>query len=80
MSGVGRSCTLFASLISVILWCWTFQNQWSLGGSINFNTDAFDDRLTRGGPGGRTEGNVNGWQYFNTSSNAMITSPAPSIG
>jgi hypothetical protein len=52
---------------------WFFQNQWSLGGGINYNTKGFDDRLTRGGPGGRTTGNVNGWQYFNTSENKTVS-------
>ena len=32
---------------------WQFQNQWSTGFGVNLNTDGFDDRLTRGGPGGR---------------------------
>jgi len=43
-----------------------FQNLWSSGGGINFNAQNFDDRLTRGGPGGYTLPNVNGWYYLNT--------------
>ena len=31
---------------------WTFQNYWSTGFGVNANTSGFDDRLTRGGPGG----------------------------
>ncbi len=45
---------------------WLFQNQWGAGGGVNFNASGFDDRLTRGGPGGRSNGNVNGWQYMYT--------------
>jgi hypothetical protein len=45
---------------------WQFQNLWAAGGGVNFNTRGFDDRKTRGGPGARTNGNVNGWQYMYT--------------
>ena len=52
---------------------WTFQNQLSTGGGINFNAGNFDDRLTRGGPGGYVRGNVNGWQYFNTDDRRLVS-------
>jgi hypothetical protein len=45
---------------------WQFQNQWGAGGGVNFNPRGFDDRLTRGGPGGRAPGNVTSWQYMYT--------------
>jgi hypothetical protein len=45
---------------------WTFVNNWSTGGGVNINATTFDDRLTRGGPGGYRNPNVNGWYYFNT--------------
>jgi len=45
---------------------WTFTNNWSTGGGFNVNATTFDDRLTRGGPGGYRNPNVNGWFYFNT--------------
>jgi len=45
---------------------WTFTNNWSTGGGFNVNATTFDDRLTRGGPGGYRNPNVNGWYYFNT--------------
>jgi hypothetical protein len=45
---------------------WLFQNQWGAGAGVNFNPRGFDDRLTRGGPGGRTNSNVNSWQYMYT--------------
>jgi hypothetical protein len=45
---------------------WVFMNQWSTGGGIGLYDRSFEDRLTRGGPGGDVEGGVNSWQYFNT--------------
>jgi hypothetical protein len=52
---------------------WQFKNQWSAGFGLNLNTSAFDDRLTRGGPGGRRPGNVNGWQYVNTNDRRAVS-------
>jgi hypothetical protein len=52
---------------------WQFQNMWSTGFGVNYNTDGFDDRLTRGGPGGRTNGNINSWQYFNTNDRLLFS-------
>ncbi|HEY6508793.1 MAG TPA: DUF5916 domain-containing protein, partial [Vicinamibacterales bacterium] len=52
---------------------WQFQNQWGAGFGLNVNTDGFDDRLTRGGPGGLVNGNVNSWQYFNTNDRATVS-------
>jgi hypothetical protein len=52
---------------------WTFTNNWSTGGGVNVNATTFDDRLTRGGPGGYRNPNVNGWYYFNTD-NSRIAS------
>ena len=51
---------------------WTWQNFWNGGGGINFNARNFDDRLTRGGPGGYIRPNVNGWQYFNTDERKIL--------
>jgi hypothetical protein len=51
---------------------WTWQNFWNGGGGINFNSGNFDDRLTRGGPGGYLRSNVNGWQYFNTNERRLV--------
>jgi hypothetical protein len=45
---------------------WTFTNNWTLGGGINYNARAFNDRLTRGGPGGYVNANWNGWSYLDT--------------
>ena len=52
---------------------WQFQNQWSAGFGANVNARRFDDRLTRGGPGGRTTGNINSWQYFNTDDRRAVS-------
>ena len=52
---------------------WTFQNQWNTGFGVNLNTDGFDDRLTRGGPGGRHNGNINSWQYLNTNDRKVVS-------
>ena len=52
---------------------WTFTNNWSFGSGFNVNAQGFDDRLTRGGPGGYVPGNVNQWGYLNTD-NASVAS------
>jgi hypothetical protein len=43
-----------------------FTNLWNSGGGINYNGRNFDDRMTRGGPGGYVLPNINGWYYLNT--------------
>jgi hypothetical protein len=50
-----------------------FVNLWSSGGGINFNARNFDDRLTRGGPGGYTLPNMNGWYYLNTDDRRKVS-------
>ena len=45
---------------------WTFTNNWTIGSGINYNARAFNDRLTRGGPGGYVNPNVNQWGYIDT--------------
>jgi len=45
---------------------WTFNSLWSAGGSVFVDLPAFDDRFTRGGPGGRTNSRLGSWQYLNT--------------
>ena len=44
----------------------TFVNNWEAGGGTDLSRAAFDDRLTRGGPGGRVEGLKVGWVWMNT--------------
>ncbi len=52
---------------------WAFTNNWEIGSGISVNTTSFDDRLTRGGPGGLVPGNVNGWTYVNTDNRRLVT-------
>ncbi|HEY1307379.1 MAG TPA: DUF5916 domain-containing protein [Vicinamibacterales bacterium] len=52
---------------------WQFQNFWNTGFGVNFNSRSFDDRLTRGGPGGYTRGNINSWQYLSTDDRKLVS-------
>jgi hypothetical protein len=52
---------------------WQFQNLWRAGGGINGNVRTFDDRLTRGGPGGYSEPNLNSWQWFSTNDRRVLS-------
>jgi hypothetical protein len=52
---------------------WTFTSNWSIGGGFNVNRTAFDDRLTRGGPGGLVPGNLNGWWYVDSDNRRLVT-------
>jgi hypothetical protein len=52
---------------------WQFMNRWSTGGGTSVNRATFDDRLTRGGPGGYRNPNVNGWYYFNTDNSRLVS-------
>ena len=45
---------------------WSFMNNWAVGSGFNVNAQGFADRLTRGGPGGYTPGNLNQWMYLDT--------------
>ena len=44
----------------------TFTNSWQAGGGYNFNQRYFDDRLSRGGPGGLFEDYNGVWYYINS--------------
>jgi hypothetical protein len=52
---------------------WEFQNLWRAGGGINVNATNFDDRLTRGGPGGLNEGGRSIWQFLNTNDRRIVS-------
>ena len=52
---------------------WQFMNQWSTGGGFNVNKTTFDDRMTRGGPGGLRPPNINGWYFFNTDTSRLVS-------
>ena len=43
-----------------------FINNWSVGGGVGAQPHGFDDRLTRGGPGGVTEGSRDVWSWLNS--------------
>jgi hypothetical protein len=43
-----------------------FTSNWQIGAGVNANTSEFADRLTRGGPGVRTNPGYSIWQYLNS--------------
>ena len=45
---------------------WELTNNWSFGSGFNVNAQGFDDRLTRGGPGGYVPGSISHWGYLNS--------------
>jgi len=45
---------------------WSFQNNWNGGFGVNANPRTFDDRRTRGGPGGDGNNSYSAWQYMST--------------
>jgi uncharacterized protein DUF5916/cellulose/xylan binding protein with CBM9 domain len=51
----------------------TFINNWSAGGGINHQPMGFDDRLTRGGPGGFTEGYATIWSWLNSDNRRRVS-------
>ena len=51
----------------------TFTNLWNVGGGINYNGRAIDDRMTRGGPSGIADAGVNSWQFFNTNDRKPVS-------
>ena len=51
----------------------SFTNLWSAGGGVNVSGRGLDDRLTRGGPAGYNEPNLNSWQWFNTNDRKPIS-------
>lgn len=51
----------------------TLTSNWSMGMGINAQGRGFADRLTRGGPGGYTNGNQSLWGYVNSDSRKPLT-------
>ena len=51
---------------------WTFVNNWSIGSGFSVNAEGFDDRITRGGPGARVPGNMNGFVYLDTDNRKFL--------
>ena len=52
---------------------WEFKNFWRTGFGVNVNARTFDDRLTRGGPGGLIEPGRSSWQYLNTNDRRVVS-------
>ena len=52
---------------------WEFTNLWRAGFGVNVNARNFDDRLTRGGPGGYSEPGRSSWQYLNTNDRRAVS-------
>lgn len=52
---------------------WDFQNLWETGFGVNINARNFDDRLTRGGPGGYNLPERASWQYFNSDDRRVVS-------
>jgi hypothetical protein len=50
-----------------------FTNFWRVGGGVNVNARTFDDRLTRGGPGGYVEPTRSIWQWLNTDDRRTVS-------
>jgi hypothetical protein len=51
---------------------WVLTTNWDFGTGFNVNTEGFADRLTRGGPGGLTPGNLNQWGYLNSDNRKLV--------
>jgi len=51
----------------------TFISNWSTGGGISFEGMGFDDRLTRGGPGGYSDGYTIVWSWLNSDNRRRLS-------
>jgi hypothetical protein len=51
----------------------TFTSNWRTGAGLNFGPGGFDDRLTRGGPGGRTNARPGLWHYVESDDRKPIS-------
>jgi hypothetical protein len=51
----------------------TWRNNWSMGGGYGMQPMGFDDRLTRGGPGGYSEGFDNFWSWVNSDTRRRVS-------
>jgi hypothetical protein len=49
-----------------------FANSWETGAGFNVESRGFDDRLTRGGPGGYSEGFRTQWGYVSTDNRRLV--------
>ena len=53
---------------------WTLTNNWAFGSGFNVNGQRFDDRLTRGGPGGYTPAPISQWAYLESDGRRRVQS------
>src|SRR5262245_49787809 len=53
---------------------WTLTNNWAFGSGFNVNAQGFDDRLTRGGPGGYRTPRISNWAYLESDSRRRVQS------
>ena len=51
----------------------TLASNWTVGGGYNVQIQGFNDRLTRGGPGGYTNPSRSGWGYVSTDPRKPVT-------
>ena len=51
----------------------TLPNNWRTGAGVTYNAEAFDDWLTRGGPGGYRDPRVSLWQYVETDERPAVS-------
>ncbi|HEX5107723.1 MAG TPA: DUF5916 domain-containing protein [Vicinamibacterales bacterium] len=52
---------------------WQFQNLWTTDLGVNVSARRFDDRLTRGGPGGYEEPAFSSWQSMSTNDRRVVS-------
>lgn len=51
---------------------WVLTSNWAFGGGVNVEPRGFDDRLTRGGPGGYFDGGWSVWSYVDSDSRKPV--------
>jgi hypothetical protein len=52
---------------------WRLLSNWGFGSGATKNLDGFDDRLTRGGPGGRVPGTSSAWAYIESDNRKPVS-------
>lgn len=53
---------------------WTFTSNWTIGSGFNVSARGFNDRLTRGGPGGYVNPSISQWGYVETDNRRRVMS------
>ncbi|MCC7009424.1 MAG: carbohydrate binding family 9 domain-containing protein [Acidobacteria bacterium] len=52
---------------------WAYNSGWAWGTGVNVFAERFEDRLTRGGPGGYIPGGMSQWGYLDTDNRRLAT-------